>query len=95
MQAFYWWHHDAEAPSFARAVDIHRKPGYDPVELCIDPATRSIPLDATLIRGSHGAPAEDPAQFAALLTSHPGILIGHKRRYTDQEIATMVMTALL
>jgi predicted AlkP superfamily pyrophosphatase or phosphodiesterase len=94
-QAYYWWHDDAEAPGFARAVDIHRKPGYDPVELYIDPATRSIPLDATLVRGSHGAPAEDSAQFGALLTSHPGILIGSKSQYADREIATLVMTALL
>ena len=42
------------APSFARTVDIHRKPGYDPVELFFDPATKGIPLDASLVRGSHG-----------------------------------------
>lgn len=51
--AYYWWTDDAAAPKYARTVDIHRKPGYDPVELCVDMATRSIPLDATLIRGSH------------------------------------------
>ena len=27
----------ARAPDFARTVDIHRKPGYDPVELFLDP----------------------------------------------------------
>ena len=27
-------------PDFARTVDIHRKPGYDPVELFVDPALR-------------------------------------------------------
>ena len=36
---------------FARTVDIHRKPGYDPVELFFDPATRSIPLNADLVTG--------------------------------------------
>ncbi len=63
-------------PDFARTVDIHRKPGYDPVELFLDPAIKApalsvgwklakrkagfrtlldvIPLDATLVRGSHG-----------------------------------------
>nr|MBA2602990.1 alkaline phosphatase family protein [Acidobacteriota bacterium] len=30
------------APDFARTVDIHRKPGYDPVELFLDPAI-SVP----------------------------------------------------
>src|SRR5208282_2680621 len=46
-QAYYYWLADGKAPGFARSVDIHRKPGYDPVELHVDMATRSIPLDAT------------------------------------------------
>ncbi len=55
-QAYYWWDEDQAAPSFAHNVDIHRKPGYDPVELCFDMTTMSVPLDATLIKGSHGVP---------------------------------------
>jgi len=70
-QAYYWWTSDDRAPAFARTVDIHRKPGYDPVELHVDLATRSIPLDATLIRGSHGAPAVDPSQRSVVLSSVP------------------------
>ena len=35
---YYYWLDDARAPDFARTVDIHRKPGYDPVELFLDPA---------------------------------------------------------
>ncbi len=38
---YYYWEDDSRAPDFARCVDIHRKPGYDPCELFIDPA---IPL---------------------------------------------------
>ena len=34
---YYYWRDDAAAPDFARCVDIHRKPGYDPVELFLDP----------------------------------------------------------
>jgi len=34
---YYFWLDDALAPDYARTVDIHRKPGYDPVELMIDP----------------------------------------------------------
>ena len=34
---YYYWLDDAVAPDFARTVDIHRKPGYDPVELFVDP----------------------------------------------------------
>ena len=37
---YYFWLDDARAPDFARTVDIHRKPGYDPVELFVDPAIR-------------------------------------------------------
>lgn len=37
---YYYWLDDAKAPDFARTVDIHRKPGYDPVELFLDPALR-------------------------------------------------------
>ena len=73
---YYYWLDDDKAPDFARTVDIHRKPGYDPVELFIDPQIKfpiikiafrvlqkhlgfrmlmdTIPLDASLIKGSHG-----------------------------------------
>jgi predicted AlkP superfamily pyrophosphatase or phosphodiesterase len=73
---YYYWLDDTRAPDFARTVDIHRKPGYDPVELFLDPTLRSpkvriamrlaqkklgfralmdvIPLDASLVKGSHG-----------------------------------------
>lgn len=68
-QAYYWWLDDAQAPSFARTVDIHRKPGYDPVELHLDMETRSTPLNAELIRGSHGAPVHSDNQKGILLCS--------------------------
>jgi predicted AlkP superfamily pyrophosphatase or phosphodiesterase len=70
-QAYYWWLADDRAPRFARTVDIHRKPGYDPVELFFDPATKSIPLNASLVKGSHGAPAIDRSQRTVLLASEP------------------------
>ena len=62
-----WWLSDAEKPAWQFSVDIHRKPGYDPVELFVDPATRSIPLDASLVRGSHGraGPAETMGVFVS------------------------------
>ncbi len=82
-QAYYYWLDDARAPLFARTVDIHRKPGYDPVELHIDMATKSIPLDATLIKGSHGAPAKEAAQRGVILTSEPGVLEGPPMMDTD------------
>ena len=34
---YYFWLDDALAPDYARTIDIHRKPGYDPVELFLDP----------------------------------------------------------
>ena len=73
---YYFWENDALAPDYARCIDIHRKPGYDPCELFLDPALQFpklaiakfllkkklglrgllqvIPLDATLVKGSHG-----------------------------------------
>jgi hypothetical protein len=73
---YYYWNDDRRAPDYARTVDIHRKPGYDPAELFLDPSLSMpklriaatvarktlgfrylmnvIPLDATLVRGSHG-----------------------------------------
>ncbi|MDB5048289.1 MAG: phosphodiesterase [Fibrobacteres bacterium] len=41
---YYYWNDDRKAPDFARCVDIHRKPGYDPVELFLDPAIRNVKL---------------------------------------------------
>jgi hypothetical protein len=90
---YYYWLDDRRAPDFARTVDIHRKPGYDPVELFIDPALSFpklkiawrllqkklgrrmlldvIPLDATLVKGSHGRRPEDRKHWPVLLTSTP------------------------
>jgi predicted AlkP superfamily pyrophosphatase or phosphodiesterase len=44
--SYYYWLDDAKAPDFARTVDIHRKPGYDPVELFVDPGLRLPRLKA-------------------------------------------------
>jgi predicted AlkP superfamily pyrophosphatase or phosphodiesterase len=44
--SYYYWLEDARAPDFARTVDIHRKPGYDPVELFFDPALRHPALSS-------------------------------------------------
>jgi hypothetical protein len=70
-QAYYWWLDDELAPDFAHTVDIHRKPGYDPVELCFDLATKRVPLDATLIKGSHGAPPAPGTDQGVILASKP------------------------
>ncbi len=88
-QAYYWWLEDADAPRFARNVDIHRKPGYDPVELFLDGRTKSIPLNANLVRGSHGAPAREPSQRGVLLTSEPGVFLGGS--LSDVEVAEIVL----
>ncbi len=73
---YYYWEDDKLAPDFARTVEIHKKPGYDPVEMFLDPKKKLIipriilkllgkklgfrtmmdliPIDASLVRGSHG-----------------------------------------
>lgn len=92
--AYPYWDDDRLAPDFARTVDIHRKPGFDPCELFLDPrlwwprgrvAWRLIqkklglrtlldviPLDATLVRGSHGLRADDLADAPLLIGAGAG-----------------------
>ena len=94
-QAYYWWNDDAAAPEYARTVDIHRKPGYDPVEMFFDPASHAAglgptPLDATLVQGSHGAPVTSDAQRGVLLASQPGIL--GEKTYATEEIYDLVLS---
>ena len=55
--SYYWWDETQKAPPFAGTVDIHRKPGYDPLELFYDREKNSIPFDTNMIKGSHGRPA--------------------------------------
>ena len=93
---YYYWLDDDKAPDYARTVDIHRKPGYDPVELFLDPAIKLpplalgsrlvkkklgfrtlmdvIPLDASLVKGSHGRIPDDPSKGPLLMTSRPELL---------------------
>ena len=82
--AYYYWEDDESAPDFARTVDIHRKPGYDPCELFMTSPIRAglrlaqkklgfryrmdvIPLDPTLVRGSHGLPPTDSDDAAVIV----------------------------
>ncbi|MEI6241028.1 MAG: nucleotide pyrophosphatase/phosphodiesterase family protein [Planctomycetia bacterium] len=78
-QAYPSWLDDSRAPSFARTIDIHRKPGYDPLELHLDRSRLpqiAIPLDTTLVKGSHGA--IDPAMphETIFISSRAGIASG-------------------
>ena len=91
-QAYYWWLEDALAPGFARTVDIHRKPGYDPVELHFDMETKSIPLDATLIKGSHGAPVNDESQRGVIISNCSDIL--ESRDWLDTDLCDHLVNAI-
>lgn len=93
---YYWWNDDAKAPDYARTVNIHAKPGYDPCELFLDPDIVApkvkigwtlakkmlgfrylmdvIPLDATLVKGSHGRVTDDAAAGPLLMTTEPKLL---------------------
>jgi hypothetical protein len=88
---YYFWLDDAKAPDYARMVDIHKKPGYDPVEMMTDPKDKLvmakvigklltkklgfrtvmniIPIDATLIKGSHGRIPEDTDDYPILISN--------------------------
>lgn len=87
---YYYWLDDSRCPDFARTVDIHRKPGYDPVELFLDPQLKLpqakvgltllkkqlgfrylmdvIPLDANLVKGSHGCFPTSIAESPVFIT---------------------------
>jgi predicted AlkP superfamily pyrophosphatase or phosphodiesterase len=102
---YYYWLDDARAPDFARTVDIHRKPGYDPVELFLDPKIPAvklkiawrllqkklglrmlmdvIPLDATLVKGSHGRRPADKKDWPVFITSQPEFLGAKEMESTD------------
>jgi predicted AlkP superfamily pyrophosphatase or phosphodiesterase len=90
--AYYWWLDDAKAPKFARTVDIHRKPGYDPVEMFIDMPTRSTPLNAGLVKGSHGYPADRPERRGVLVCSNAD-LVRSSREGTipDTDVAGIIL----
>lgn len=88
-QAYYWWFDDARAPAFARKVDIHNKPGYDPLEMHLDLATMGISLDTRLAKGSHGAPAREEWQRGVILTSERGVLPGGV--VADFDVAPLVL----
>jgi predicted AlkP superfamily pyrophosphatase or phosphodiesterase len=94
---YYYWFEDRRAPDFARTVDIHRKPGFDPVELFLDPdiplvklrilrrllqkklgfrmLMDVVPLDAGLVKGSHGRPPDQAAEQPVLIAGKPGALV--------------------
>jgi predicted AlkP superfamily pyrophosphatase or phosphodiesterase len=93
---YYYWFDDRHAPDFARLVEIHRKPGYDPVELFVDPRIRFpklaiarrlaqralgfstlmdiVPLDARLVKGSHGRRTDDVAGGPIFISSEARLL---------------------
>ncbi|MFZ4101166.1 MAG: alkaline phosphatase family protein [Sphingobacterium thalpophilum] len=96
---YYFWLDDEKAPDYARCVDIHKKPGYDPVEMFMSSKLRAgykllrkkagfryvmdvIPLDAGLVRGSHGRIGVPP--------EYQPVLISNKKSTGDKFIATQV-----
>ncbi len=111
---YYYWLDDDRAPDFARTVDIHRKPGYDPVELFLDPTTPLvkgkialrllqkklgfrmlmdvIPLDASLVKGSHGCHPKNNADWPVVITPEPDWLTEEEIRSTD--IYNLIMRAV-
>jgi predicted AlkP superfamily pyrophosphatase or phosphodiesterase len=102
---YYYWLEDGRAPDYARTVDIHRKPGYDPVELFLDPAIKIpaltvgwkllqrrlgfralldvIPLDASLVRGSHGRSDGWDDEGPLLITGRGDLLPGGRLHSTE------------
>ena len=102
---YYYWESNRKAPDFARTIDIHRKPGYDPVELFLDPKIRFprlkiagkmlrsrlgfrtlmdvIPLDADLVKGSHGCIPELDENRPVLIGNFEGLRHGTRLPAVD------------
>jgi predicted AlkP superfamily pyrophosphatase or phosphodiesterase len=107
---YYYWLDDALAPDFARTVEIHKKPGYDPCELFWDPAKplvkarafyqvarkllgfrylmNVIPLDAGLVRGSHGRPPPSPEDGPVLVSGSPR---GERERVPATDVCGLML----
>jgi predicted AlkP superfamily pyrophosphatase or phosphodiesterase len=86
-QAYYWWQDDTKAPPFATQVDIHNKPGYDPVELFFDFEKMQVPLDADLVKGSHGYDWGADQSQGILMSTIPGL----EQQTADTEVFDFVM----
>ena len=111
---YYYWLDDALAPDFARCVDIHRKVGYDPVELFLDPELKFpmlsiakfllkkklgfrallevIPLDASLVKGSHGRDNVPVPEQPILVTQGN---VKHDAISRPEEVADRIMQRVL
>ena len=69
--AYPWWQENREAPEYARHVDIHNKPGYDPCELFFGWPPGSVSLNTQRIKGSHGRADRPVALASNLLDTTP------------------------
>jgi predicted AlkP superfamily pyrophosphatase or phosphodiesterase len=92
---YYWWQDPSDAPPFATTVDIHRKPGYDPVELFVDPKTRLIPLTPELIKGSHGVPPTMKEDLVSIIATGPNTEILDSRIEWEARDIPMFLLNLL
>jgi predicted AlkP superfamily pyrophosphatase or phosphodiesterase len=79
---YYFWLDDARAPDYARTVDIHRKPGYDPVELFLDPRIRfpKLSIGRRLAKRALGF-----RTLMDVIPLDPGLVRGSHGRLTDRE----------
>jgi len=94
---YYWWLDDAKAPPFARMVDIHAKPGFDPAELLIDVPRRAIPLTASGLCGSHGLVLEagkvsgGTPGWGVFIDSRPPKALAGRKAVRAAEVAHLVI----
>jgi predicted AlkP superfamily pyrophosphatase or phosphodiesterase len=109
--AYDYWLDDALRPDFARCVEIHKKPGYDPRELFFDPrggrrraltalarkmlglryTLETVPLDTTLVKGSHGLAPTRADQGPVIIASRRDWA---RDAWAMTDVAPMLMRAL-
>jgi predicted AlkP superfamily pyrophosphatase or phosphodiesterase len=111
--SYPYWLDDKKAPDFARTVEIHKKPGYDPVELFLDPKIRFpklkvvktllrkklgfrylmdvIPLDDSLVRGSHGSSLVPEEYWPVFLTERTDLMSSQTHPLQATEVRDMLL----
>jgi predicted AlkP superfamily pyrophosphatase or phosphodiesterase len=109
---YYYWLDDTKAPDYARCVDIHRKPGYDPVEMFADPNIKFlkarvgmkilkkilgfrylmdiIPLDATLVKGSHGRIPENSLDHPIFVSQN----LNHESKISPVDVQDLILQSV-
>ncbi len=114
--SYAYWLDEQKAPDFARTVEIHKKPGYDPVELFLDPKIKFpkikiirtlirkklgfrylmdvIPLDDSLVKGSHGRAEVSEEYWPLFLTERTDVISSKVQSLAATDVKNILLQHL-